>query len=68
MASVAERAPDTARAALDPAEESALLDSIQKWIDKELRPVVLHHDHNDIWPAAIAPFAPACRNVRPRTP
>ena len=45
--------PDTSRAALDPEEEVAFLDSIQKWIDKELKPVVLHHDHNDIWPAEI---------------
>ncbi len=45
--------PDTARPALDPEEEIAFLDSIQKWIDRELKPVVLHHDHNDIWPAEI---------------
>ncbi len=45
--------PDTARPALDPEEETAFLDSIQKWIDRELKPVVLHHDHNDIWPAEI---------------
>ena len=45
--------PDTARTAMDPAEETALLDSIQKWIDREVRPVVMHHDHNDIWPAAL---------------
>ncbi len=42
--------PSTARPALDPDEEAALLDGIQKWIDKEVKPVVLHHDHNDIWP------------------
>ncbi len=46
-------APDTARPALDPEEETAFLDAIQKWIDKELKPVVLHHDHNDIWPEEI---------------
>ncbi|MBA4748209.1 MAG: acyl-CoA dehydrogenase family protein [Sphingopyxis sp.] len=44
---------DTARPAMDPDEESALLDAIQKWVDKEVRPVVLHHDHNDIWPAEL---------------
>lgn len=45
--------PDTARQAMDSDEEAALLEGIQKWIDKELKPVVLHHDHNDIWPAQI---------------
>jgi alkylation response protein AidB-like acyl-CoA dehydrogenase len=44
---------DTARAAMDPDEEVALLDAIQKWIDKEVKPVVLHHDHNDIWPEEL---------------
>ena len=44
---------DTARPAMDPDEEAALLDAIQKWVDKEVRPVVLHHDHNDIWPAEL---------------
>lgn len=43
----------TARPAMDPAEEAALLDSIQKWVDREVRPVVMHHDHNDIWPAEL---------------
>lgn len=44
---------DTARAAMDPDEEAALLDAIQKWVDKEVRPVVMHHDHNDIWPEEL---------------
>ena len=43
----------TARPALDPDEEAALLEGIQKWIDKEVKPVVLHHDHNDIWPEEL---------------
>ena len=34
-------------------EESALLDAIQKWVDKEVRPVVQKFDHDDIWPAEI---------------
>jgi len=46
-------AHNTARPQLDADEETAFLDAIQKWIDKELKPVVLHHDHNDIWPAEI---------------
>jgi alkylation response protein AidB-like acyl-CoA dehydrogenase len=38
---------------IDPADEAALLDSIDRWIDRDMRPVVMHHDHNDIWPAAL---------------
>jgi len=36
---------------IDPDFENQLLDSIDKWIERDLRPVVMHHDHNDIWPA-----------------
>lgn len=38
---------------IDPADEAALIDSIDRWIDREVRPVVMHHDHNDIWPAEL---------------
>jgi alkylation response protein AidB-like acyl-CoA dehydrogenase len=38
---------------IDPNDEAAFLDAIQKWIDKEMKPVILHHDHNDIWPAEL---------------
>lgn len=43
----------TQAATIDTDEERAFLDSIQKWVDKEVRPVVLHHDHNDIWPEEL---------------
>ncbi|QLC23084.1 acyl-CoA dehydrogenase [Parasphingopyxis sp. CP4] len=46
-------APDTSRPPMDPSEETALLDSIQKWIDREVRPVVMKHDHGDIWPEEL---------------
>lgn len=46
-------AHNTARPPMDPDEEQALLDGIQKWLDKEVRPVIMHHDHNDIWPAEL---------------
>jgi alkylation response protein AidB-like acyl-CoA dehydrogenase len=49
MASAASITPAT----IDPEEERAFLDAIQKWVDKEVRPVVMHHDHNDIWPAEL---------------
>ena len=35
---------------IDPAFEAALMDSIDKWIERDLRPVAMHHDHHDIWP------------------
>ncbi len=34
-------------------EEAAFLDAIDRWIDREVRPVVMHHDHNDLWPAEL---------------
>lgn len=42
-----------ANAALDADEEAAFLDAIDRWIEREVRPVVMHHDHNDIWPAEL---------------
>jgi len=38
---------------IDPDDEEALLDSIERWIQRDVRPVVMHHDHNDIWPAEL---------------
>jgi alkylation response protein AidB-like acyl-CoA dehydrogenase len=46
-------APSTRRPFLDPDEEAAFLDSIDKWVQKEVRPVVMKHDHEDIWPAEL---------------
>jgi alkylation response protein AidB-like acyl-CoA dehydrogenase len=34
----------------DPAEEAALLDAIQRWLDKEVRPQVMKLEHDDIYP------------------
>ena len=38
---------------IDPDEERAFLDAIDRWIEREVKPVVMHHDHNDIWPAEL---------------
>jgi alkylation response protein AidB-like acyl-CoA dehydrogenase len=46
-------APSTYHEPMNPEEEAALLDAIQKWIDKEVRPVVQKYDHDDIWPEEI---------------
>ncbi len=40
-------------AAIDADEEAALLDAIARWVEKEVRPVVMKHDHDDIWPAEL---------------
>jgi alkylation response protein AidB-like acyl-CoA dehydrogenase len=34
-------------------QEAAFLDAIDRWIEREVRPVVMHHDHNDLWPAEL---------------
>jgi len=34
----------------DPAEEAALLDAIERWLQKEVRPQVMHLEHDDIYP------------------
>lgn len=39
--------------AIDADEEAALLDAIARWVDKEVRPVVMKFDHDDIWPAEL---------------
>ncbi len=49
MASVAQIIPPQ----IDIDEEAALLEAIDRWIEREVRPVVMKHDHDDIWPAEI---------------
>ena len=38
---------------IDPDEEAALLDGIDRWVEREVRPVVMYHDHADLWPAEL---------------
>jgi alkylation response protein AidB-like acyl-CoA dehydrogenase len=38
---------------IDPAEEEAFLDAIDRWVERSVVPAVMHHDHNDIWPEAL---------------
>jgi len=38
---------------IDPEEEQAFLDTIERWVQKEVRPVVMEHDHGDIWPEKL---------------
>ena len=34
-------------------EEEALFETIDRWIEREVRPVVMKHDHGDIWPEEL---------------
>jgi alkylation response protein AidB-like acyl-CoA dehydrogenase len=53
MALIAEHETPEPRRIIDPADERALLDSIERWVEREVRPVVMKHDHDDIWPAEL---------------
>jgi alkylation response protein AidB-like acyl-CoA dehydrogenase len=37
----------------DPAEEAAMLDAIQRWLDRDVRPHAARLEHDDIWPAEM---------------
>jgi alkylation response protein AidB-like acyl-CoA dehydrogenase len=39
--------------AIDPDEERAFMDAIDRWLEREVIPVVKYHDHNDIWPEEL---------------
>jgi alkylation response protein AidB-like acyl-CoA dehydrogenase len=41
------------RRTIDPDEEAAFLDAIDRWIEREVRPVVVAHDHADLYPAEL---------------
>ncbi len=38
---------------LDPSDESLLLATIDRWLERDVRPVVKEYDHADRWPAEI---------------
>ena len=38
---------------IDPDEEAAFLDAIDRWLERSVIPVVLEHDHGDIWPEKL---------------
>jgi alkylation response protein AidB-like acyl-CoA dehydrogenase len=42
--------PASTARTIDPDEEAALLDAVDRWIDREVRPVVMKYDHDDIYP------------------
>ncbi len=44
---------DMIRPPIDLDEEAALLEAVDRWIEREVRPVVMKFDHDDIWPAEL---------------
>ena len=36
---------------IDPVEEEQLLDAIDRWVVREVQPIVKDYDHADKWPA-----------------
>ncbi|MEO9473336.1 acyl-CoA dehydrogenase family protein [Parasphingorhabdus sp.] len=38
---------------IDPEDERAFMDAIEKWVEGEVKPVVMEHDHGDIWPEKL---------------
>lgn len=44
---------DNAQHMIDPEEEQAFMDAIQKWIQRSVKPVVMEHDHEDKWPEQL---------------
>ena len=52
MATAVEMMSDQGRT-IDPDEEAAFLDAIERWVERSVRPVIMHHDHGDIWPEAL---------------
>jgi alkylation response protein AidB-like acyl-CoA dehydrogenase len=52
MATAANMMSDQGRT-IDPDEEAAFFDAIDRWIERSVKPVILHHDHNDIWPEQL---------------
>jgi alkylation response protein AidB-like acyl-CoA dehydrogenase len=38
---------------IDPDEERAFMDAIDRWLEREVIPVVQEHDHGDIWPEKL---------------
>jgi len=41
------------RRTIDRDEEAAFFDAIDRWIEREVRPVVMKHDHEDLYPSEL---------------
>lgn len=38
---------------IDPDQERAFMDAIDRWLEREVIPVIQYHDHGDIWPERL---------------
>ncbi len=38
---------------IDPDEERAFMDAIDRWLERSVIPVIQYHDHGDIWPEKL---------------
>jgi alkylation response protein AidB-like acyl-CoA dehydrogenase len=36
---------------IDPGDEQQLLDTIDRWVERDVKPIVKKYDHEDLWPA-----------------
>jgi alkylation response protein AidB-like acyl-CoA dehydrogenase len=36
---------------IDPDQERQLLDTVDRWVERSVKPIVKQHDHEDLWPA-----------------
>ncbi|MFV0298185.1 MAG: acyl-CoA dehydrogenase family protein, partial [Hyphomicrobiaceae bacterium] len=36
---------------IDPDDERQLLDTIDKWMERDVKPIIKKYDHEDLWPA-----------------
>ena len=45
--------PADARRTIDGDDEEQLFATIDRWLEKDVRPVVKHHDHGDIYPTEV---------------
>ncbi len=45
--------PAAAGHTIDTEEEAALLDMIDRWVERDVRPIAMKHDHADIWPEEL---------------
>jgi alkylation response protein AidB-like acyl-CoA dehydrogenase len=36
---------------IDPDDERQLLDTIDRWVERDVKPIVKRYDHEDVWPA-----------------
>ena len=49
---------------IDPVEEEQLLDAIDRWVRRDVQPIVKEYDHADKWPAETVEQMKELRSLR----